>query len=244
MMSRITDMIETVLVKGQCRRFSHWATVFSCAKVITVFLLCVIATPVTAATITFFDGDFNPTDYSSIVTGSGSSTAITEPSGGTPGAYRRVSLTVEPFQSVWNVQLFLNAVYTPKDQGPIQSVQVSYDIRRVFTTHPHATQIHKGISVEQDSVIYSYFGGNSTSTTWEPFAVSDIIPFFPQVNWSDGNQIMFGFYDAVGTSEQGFTLDGGYDNFTVEISPVPLPCAVWLFGCGLLSLMGLRRYRR
>lgn len=243
-MNTTTGMVKASLVKGLCHVFSHCRGVFSCMKVVAFFVICFIAPPVTAATVTFFDGEFDPTSYSSTITGSGSSFAITEHSGGNPGAFRRISLTVEPFQSVKNVQLFLNAVYTPESQGPVQSVQVSYDICRVFTTHPGATQIAKGISVQQDSVIYSYNAGVTTSMAWEPFTVSDITPFFPQVNWTDGNQITFGFFDSVGTSEQGFTLDGGYDNFTVEISPVPLPGAVWLFGCGLLSLVGLRRYRR
>src|SRR3989442_752241 len=61
-----------------------------------------------------------------------------------------ISFTVAPFQSVVSDQLWTVAVFTPKTQGAVTSVSLSYDITRVFTSTPGATQIRKGIAVQQD----------------------------------------------------------------------------------------------
>jgi len=100
-------------------------------------LACLIAVPALADLISFSDGTFNDADWSSTVTGiagfgDGTSLATTESSDGNPDAYRRISLTVAANQGVVNVQLFQNAVFTPSTQGAIQSVSLSYDVRRVF----------------------------------------------------------------------------------------------------------------
>jgi len=150
--------------------------------------------------------------------------ATTEPSGGNPGAYRRVSLTVAPFQGVVNRQLWSVAVFNPGVQGAITSVSLSYELSRVFTSNPGATQNTKGIAVQQDGVVYVSNQGVSivAPPTWEAFAVANIVPLFPAVNWTTGTQITFGFYNAVATSETGFTIDGGYDNYRVTVNYGPV----------------------
>ena len=51
-------------------------------------------------------------------------------------------------------------------------------------------------------------------------------------------------------SDTGFTLPGGtlidvnYVNSQVQVVPVPVPAAAWLFGTGLMGLMGSMRSRR
>jgi len=194
-----------------------------------------------ALTMSFFDDDFIDSEWSSTVMGAGSSIATTEPSGGNPDEYRRVSLTVDPYQYVVNYQLFNLAVFTPATQGAITSVSLSYDIRRVYTSNPGATQIAKGIAVKQDSTIHDYYGGVTSTTTWESFSISNIVPLFPGIDWVNGNQITFGFYDSVGTLTTPFTLDGGYDNFGAEIeyNPIPEPTTIVLMGFGLLGLLGV-----
>src|SRR5262249_41277749 len=79
-----------------------------------------------AQTVTFATGDFPNGEWSSVVTGTGSSVATTEATGGNPGAYRRVSLTVAPNQSVANRQLWSVAVFNPSVQGAVTSVSLSY----------------------------------------------------------------------------------------------------------------------
>ena len=178
-----------------------------------------------AETVTYSTGDFVSAQWSSVISGTGTSVASTEPSGGRPGAYRRVSLTVGPHQDVANWQLWSVAVYTPARQGPVTSVSLSYDLSRVYTSNPGATQIAKGIAVQQGGVIYSLYQGVSTvaQPSWESLSVADLVPLFPAVNWTNGTEITFGFLDSVSTSETGFTIDGGYDNFTVTVNYTPAP---------------------
>jgi len=70
-----------------------------------------------------------------------------------------------------------------------------------------ANQITKGMAVKQDGVIHTVFGGTTNSEDWISFLDTDIVPDFTGVNWINGSQITFGFYDAVGTSDTPFTLE-------------------------------------
>ncbi len=202
--------------------------------------------------ITFSTGEFVASEWSShIQPGStGTSVATTEATGGNPGsgAYRRVSLTVETFQSVLNSQLWSVAEFTPATQGAIASVSLSYDISRVFSNFLTATQVNKGISVRQDGVIYTHSLGISEvePPIWDPVAAADLVPLFPSVNWTSGNTITFGFHDSVTASTVGFTIDGGYDNYSVTVNsnPIPEPTTIALLGIGLAGLGGRYVKRR
>ena len=39
-------------------------------------------------------------------------------------------------------------------------------------------------------------------------------------------------------------IDVNYVNSQVQVAPVPVPAAAWLFGTGLMSLLGSMRSRR
>lgn len=186
--------------------------------------LLFVAASANASLVTFQTGDFS-SGWSSHVDplSTGTANAWTEATGGNPGAYRRVSLTVSPFQSVSDAQLWSGAEFNPLAQGAVSSVSLAYDIARVFSSHAAATQVVKGIAVRQDGVIYTAFLGISVVTPpdWEAVSVADIVPLFPLVDWANGNTITFGFYDSVGTSADGFTIDGGYDNFRVDVNYTP-----------------------
>lgn len=205
------------------------------ASTVLYLSLLSLASPAGAANITHSTGVFTAADWSSFVQGTGSSTAWTEPTGGNPNEYRRVSLTVGPFQSEVNDQLWSVSAFTPSSQGAVSSVSVSYDVTRIFATRPDATQIRKGIAVRQNGITYRYDAGVSivNHPTWEPVAITNIVPLFPDVDWScAGSQIVFGFYDSVGTSIDGFTIDGGYDNYVVSIDyqPCATPARVSTWG--------------
>ena len=123
-----------------------------------------------ADTISFSDGDFNDADYTSVARPIGSNiadwTASTESSGGNPGAYRRLSLILEAGEGIVLGQLYEVATFDPSSQGAVNSVAVSYDIRRVFTSDIEANQVARGLVARQDGVVHEAFLGVSTSTTW------------------------------------------------------------------------------
>lgn len=204
--------------------------------------------------ITYSTGDFLSNEWSSVIDAgsTGTSTATTQSSGGNPDAFRRVSLTVDPSESVTNSQLWDIAVFTPMTQGSISSVSLGYDISRVFTSNAGATNVRKGISVQQDGIVYLHSLGSSTvaSPVWEAVSATDILPFFPDIDWVSGNTITFGFYDSVSTSATGFTIDGGYDNFNVGVNftastAIPEPSTYLFFLTTIAGLFAVKqRVRR
>ncbi len=199
-----------------------------------------------SALVTFQTGDFS-SGWTSHISGTGTAVATTEASGGNPDAFRRLSLTVNPFTSVLDAELWSSAQFTPSIQGTVTSVSFGYDVARVFTSNPGATQITKGIAVRQDGTVYYHFLGVSTASppNWDSAFVADIVPLFPLIDWANGNTITFGFYDSVSAGSDGFTLDGGYDNFRVDVNygPVPEP-STYIAGALLFLPFGAHLVRR
>jgi hypothetical protein len=207
------------------------------------------------ADVTLFStGDFVPSEWSSHVSSgsTGTGVAFTEPTGGNPGAYRRVSLAVGPFENILDAQLWNVAVFTPATQGVVASVSLAYDISRVFTSDLAATQVAKGVAVQQDGVLYGQLLGVAVVSPpdWDSVAVADLVPMFPAINWTDGSAITFGFYNSVSTTGAGFTIDGGYDNYRVTVAFTPLlipePAMFACLGMGLIGVLAARnrRWRR
>ena len=56
---------------------------------------------------------------------------------------------------------------------------------------------------------------------------------------TDGQEIWVAFW--LDNGNDGF---GKIDNITVMASPIPVPPAVWLFGSGLIGLVGIARKKR
>ncbi len=216
-----------------------------------LFLFAGVSELALADSVTFSTGEFLANEwFSETFPGlAGTSSSSTQAIGGNPGAFRRVSLSVAPFQSAFDAQLWNVTQFTPKSQGMVTSVSMSYDISRVFSSDPGATQVAKGIAVLQDGILSTGFLGISTASppTWDLASVTDLVSLFPQVNWVNGEQITFGFFNSVSTSVLGFTIDAGYDNFqiTVNFSPVavPLPMSLLLLasGFGVLAPRMIRR---
>ncbi|MGB5396318.1 MAG: hypothetical protein WBN96_04165 [Gammaproteobacteria bacterium] len=82
------------------------------------------------------------------------------------------------------------------------------------------------------------------STTWQNGQLSMTLNSI----WANGGIIQFGFNNLVGNYEASgmyydnacWSTDGG----CVDAPVVPVPAAVWLFGSGLLGLIGVARRRK
>ena len=76
-------------------------------------------------------------------------------------------------------------------------------------------------------------------TTWEMLSTSMLLPTgtnYVAIEISSEEDI---FNDSVGTE-----FDGHFsDNVTLNISSVPIPSSVWIFGSGLIGLVGVARRR-
>lgn len=61
-------------------------------------------------------------------------------------------------------------------------------------------------------------------------------------DWIGGDPNMASVWSVPTANQYAITFGeiGGFD-FVVDIAPVPVPAAVWLFGSGLLGLIGLAR---
>ena len=211
------------------------------------FILIICSANAYCSVITYSTGDFIDSEWTSVLdpSSTGTSIASTPLTGGNPGAFRLVELSVNPFQFVQNNQVWSASAYTPSTDGAVTNISVSFDITRIFTSNPGATQVAAGLVVVQNGVVHTNLLGSTTVSqpVWETISVSDITPLFPLIDFISGNTITFGFFDNVATSSTGFTISGGYDNFELKItstsppSSVPLPPTIFLFGLGILFIL-------
>lgn len=94
-----------------------------------------------------------------------------------------------------------------------------------------------GSSLPDVSSIMSMLG----SASWSSVAASAANGSGPWGTISGiSSAAQFIWSDTLGTSS---TSDGYYVVFRTELSPVPIPGAVWLFGSGLVGLIGFRKKR-
>ena len=77
---------------------------------------------------------------------------------------------------------------------------------------------------------------NTISVTVDDFiSISNYI--LPELNFSN---VYFGFTGATGY----WSATQYVDNFNLNLSPVPLPSSVVLLGCGVLSLIGIKKIKK
>ncbi len=120
-------------------------------------------------------------------------------------------------------------------------------------------------NVGSEDVLFSMGSGNSLNLVLgsKSFTETDDIQYSsggssPKLRFLDGAFDGFNFRTEFGTLgyflSVGFSFDSGDDNFypnyvsgtwtSYTVSAVPVPAAVWLFGSGLLGLVGVARRRR
>lgn len=201
-----------------------------------------------AATVSFLDtmdiaGQAG--QYQTFVSGTGEALATVPTSGGNPGAYTDLSLILDVDESVSIARLWNFASYNPSLSGPVTSAVAAYDVRRTFSNNIGATQVAKFVVLLQDGVLRFEFYGVSTNADWEHFASGNLVTDVPEINWATGGEILFGFANSASAGLGiPFTINGGYDNFAVDVafnplSAVPEPGTTILLGAALAALAGM-----
>ena len=221
----------------------------------TCACLAVVAFNSSAAIVA--DTEFSDTDWLSakaLDTTAGSlasSTSIQQISGGNPGAYRE---TIHDWQvTVDGVQIRFAHLFTPMSydmsvQGAINSLVFEMDAK--VDSAPQVNAIGFRFLVEQDGIFYEsntdgvILVGTSWNSINEILTATDFVAIGGANNPDfsiAGSPIRFGYVTGNGGSNTGRTLQavGGVDNWSVSF--VPIPATVWLFGSGLLGLIGFAR---
>jgi hypothetical protein len=212
-----------------------------------------------AAPVMFSDGTFNDADWNDTAVmfgGGGTATTSQTSTGGNPGSFREIDITVvanlEARVDIFSINS--NAIYDPSASGAIASIDYSEDsiLLDTFNTLGGAGQA-AAPALLQNGILYSLtlttgaFGTPDrtwtshqlVSLTVSDFLSGSLVPDFS----ASGAPIQFGYRRAIshppGNLEQGLT--GGIDNWSLTVNPVivPLPPALILMVFGLAGMGSL-----
>jgi len=96
-----------------------------------------------------------------------------------------------------------------------------------------------GTGLYTGSVSFDDFGASGTSLV-SSLATNNIN--FTSTALSDMEFLYAGF--ALSDTDALFGVTESFDNFSVEVSAVPVPAAAWLFGSGLIGLIGFAKRKK
>lgn len=209
---------------------------------LSLLVLPFVPVIVSAATANFSDGTFLDSNWSSVVQikdGGGTAGAAQISSGGNPGPFRQIGITLNSSSGSQNNAVYISgwmsgATFTPSLSGSI--VSISYSEASLIISTVQAC----GIAVRQGGVIYygpSFLDSNSWTTTTQPTLTAasfDALPAGVQnPNFSGtGGTIEFGFFRAnsTGVGSSGYSTSGGIDNWSVVVTydgPVATEPTTW-----------------
>ena len=219
----------------------------------------------------FSDGDFDDADWSvsTITFGNGGvSSGDRMPSGGSPNAYRQVTINVSAapspaeFSAVWSIPLRSGAVYDPSTQGAIVSIDYSEDARLFSGSAPAGQTVAPALRQGADFYIPAGMTVPETSWTAKPFSSltesdffliqDDLIDADQHPDFSaTGGPIEFGFGRGNSTAigGAGFSTVTGIDDWLITIHPaqgVPLAdfrgLMFLVLGLGVIGAYGSRAH--
>jgi hypothetical protein len=220
---------------------------------------CLAAASFSSSAAIVVDTEFNDTDWSStkvIDTTAGStatSTSTQQLSGGNPDAYRQTihdwTVTVDGV-NIEFAHVFTPTSYDPGSLGAIDALVFDMDAKVDLAEQVNGIGFR--FLVEQDGTFYASdattilvgTGWNDISAT---LSEADFVVLGGVGNpdfSTSGSPIRFGYVTRNGGSNTGRTLQsvGGVDNWSVSV--VPVPAAAWLFGSGLIGLIGIARRKK
>jgi hypothetical protein len=208
-----------------------------------------------AGIYTYFDGTFNPTDWTAIpfavavaydaahglTFGSYSLSQVS--SGGNPGYFQQLAISSD---SGWTgVDVVGPFSYSPAALGAISSLTIGYSRETLVYNQTNLLEIRQGSntftlpSADWQTGTTTGWSNTSFTTTASDWSNRDGSGTHPDFS-SAGGPITFGWYGA-DTSVSG---TAGVDNFSVSVDSIPKPATLALLSFGLTSLAVLRRRRR
>lgn len=204
---------------------------------LVVLLIGAIMCPQSWAAI-IADGDFSNWDFGSV----GSASVTNEPSNGNPG--QRLNITTVSGSQVYGLGIKNDFIINSQLEGSLFTL--SLDV----LSGPGATGEGQKIYllVEQELNIYALdLDITGYPLNWDTLSFSGSLSANSFVHLSgsgatgpDFNGGIDTYFGFSGSNSNSGTLTQYYDNFSLEITPVPLPPTILLFLTGLLSLLGVK----
>jgi len=213
-----------------------------------------------AEAIVFEDGDFDAAAWDMTLLplrAGGTASALQVPTGGNPDAYRRVEHTVNDAASpsenasIWVFHESLSASVDPAAVGGIQSVSMFLDvlgIQDTFGAGGVTLALRQGETIYASGSLIQASGSDPSWRALEWVSVPAVnfgayqgpevgLPGTPDPDFSSsGAPITFGFATLLpgGIGGQSFSTAAGYDNWRLEVEPVPEVTSAILMGFAVL----------
>lgn len=208
----------------------------------------------------FSDGTYDPANWTTVLEyGNGTVSATQVNMGGNPDRYLRV----DHINFTWELVAYHfqnDAVYDPS-LAPIERVEWSQDERAIQNLF--GIGVPFTLAVEQNGKRYkisSYSQFRNDSSSWVTFTspiggytAADFFQYdipgnvlledHPDFS-STGSPLVFGFCTLDNNLDYLTSRAAGFDNWSVTLTTVPIPAAIWLLGSGLIGLVGIRKKLR
>jgi hypothetical protein len=207
----------------------------------------------------FSDTEFHTADwfYEIGAWGGGSGFSTQELTGGNPGAYNLINLSMTAGEGGVGLHAFkYSAVYNPATQGAIASVAFTEDLRMVAGSVPGMSSgsvlLQNGLRFyrwcwETDSVGWSTRnaeGVGSNQYHLDGLQDNGSNPLNPDFS-ENGSPINFGYFrNTQGVAGTDFSMSSGIDNWTTTVHVIPEPSIGGLFLLGIGAVFLACRYRR
>jgi hypothetical protein len=205
-----------------------------------------------ALSVSITDDTFNPPDWSQDLSKSAPGTAAGFSqvlSGGNPGSFGQVNLTIAPNSSAALMTYCTGQSYSPVTQGAIDSISFSGDFKAIAYSDDIYFGFKQGGTLYLLQTWFSYINGpswtNVTCFADSALMFQDRLSSNPPPDFVDGAPLEFGIYMSYLVSDTQFQSSLGMDNFQVAVTTIPEPATITLAACGLgIIVMVVRRFRK
>lgn len=222
-----------------------------------------LAMPAAASTV-FTDNTFALADYTIVTSQSGGASINTSQilTGGNPGAALQTLIQDPGSPSPFSTSQFLlntSFLYDPGTQGAIQTIDFMGDSFADMQPGPLTGNGISAVLFQGGNYYLHNIGLSVVNSVWQTGSqsglmatdfnlVTDLLTLATNNSSNPdftSGQIQLGLLFATGnfgTIAQNWDIR--LDNISYTVNAVPVPPAFWLFGSGLLGLLGMARYKK